>query len=121
MAIQFTPTSTPLPNIDTSALSAYHLRDREEVLRFLEMNDFLLPLLHEAYSTIMRCFGSETSVALEIRRDPEGEDAEELFAFIQTTDPAEVAIEKLHRLDDNWWLMVSPRAQCKMNISLEFL
>jgi hypothetical protein len=54
-------------------------------------------------------------------RDPEAENNEELILFIQTALPVDQALQKLERLDDDWWLEVGSHTQGNLGINLEIL
>ncbi len=100
--------------------SLYTFRRSEEVLSFLNDCPFLVQLLIEARNAIARCFGEFQKVALEVVTDPEAENDRELFAFIQTNLEPNDALDKLDRLDQEWWLAESDRAKSKLCIHVEF-
>ncbi len=116
---------------DTAELSAidsefqelsrfYSFRNPAEVFSFLQTHPFLTPLLLEAYPQIEERFGPNPEVVLEVITDPEAADDQELFAFIRTDLAPEEALEKLHQLDENWWLDEADRANGKLCIHVEF-
>ena len=99
-------------------MGLYNFRGRE-VTEFLERNDFLIPLLFEAHGEIKDRFGSAVFF-LEVIADPEAADDRELYALVATHLPPEAALEKLERLDKEWWLAAMDRARCKLCIDVEF-
>ena len=116
---QALPPATPNvfgPNIE----EIYTLRDANEVTRFLEENSFLIPLLQEARTHIKRYF-PYSDVVLEVVTDPEIMDERDLVAFIVVDQRVENPGETLDRLDEEWWLDASERAQGQFHITLEFI
>ena len=91
-------------------------RRPQEVKELLAAHPYLASLLMEAYGKINECFGSQTEIVLELVSDPEADDDRELFAFIQTNLSPEAALERLDRLDQEWWLDASAAAQCQLCI-----
>ena len=97
----------------------YRLRDRAQVLGFIQQHTFLVPLLLEASEPLRKYFpGSEAF--LEVVTDPEVIGDRELVVSVLTDlDPGE-AVPKLKRFDKDWWLNSSDRAQGKLCITLEY-
>jgi len=98
----------------------YSFRNPTEVVNFLQTHSLLVPLLLEAYPRIEEHFGPNPEVVLEVVTDPEAADDQELFAFIRTDLAPDEALEKLHQLDQNWWLDEADRANGKLCIHVEF-
>jgi hypothetical protein len=98
----------------------YIFRRPEEVSEFLEAHPFLVPLLEEVHEKIAQYFGPTSEVVLEVVTDPEAVDDRELFAFIRTSLPPDEALGKLDRLDQEWWLDESDRAENNLCIHVEF-
>jgi hypothetical protein len=123
MAIQIIDvTRTPVKEPSPSTLEKlYFFRRPSEVKEFLEASPFLKPLLVEAYERIGNCFGPKPEVVLEVVTDPEADDDRQLFAFIQTSLPSEQALDKLDRLDDDWWLDAADRSEGKLCLHVEFV
>ena len=111
------PTIIPQPIDDLRALYAF--REPEAVVRFLRAYPHVVPLLIEARPHIVRHFGDETPVVLEVVPDREtgNEDDDELFALIQTDLPPEEARPRFARFDD-WWLANLKRAECRLEFDL---
>jgi hypothetical protein len=121
MAIQIVDTARVIkkdPKPDTLE-QLYTYRRPMEVTGFLEAHPFLVPLLVEAHGKIDEYFGPQSDVVLEVVTDPEADDDRELFAFIQTHFPPEETLQKLDRLDQEWWLAASHRSKNKLCIHVE--
>ena len=97
----------------------YTFRQPEEVLRFLEGNKFLIPLLVEAYFKIRNYFPN-SRVFLEIDTDPEELNNQQLIAVIVTNFSPDEVLYTLKQLDEDWWLDALDRAQRKLSINVEF-
>ena len=97
----------------------YILREANEVTSFLEENPFLIPLLQEARVHIKRYF-PDSDVVLEVLTDPEIMGEKDLVAFIVVEMDVDEACDILDRLDDEWWLDASDRAEDLLCIALEY-
>jgi len=100
--------------------ASFEFRDKNTVISFLYSNPSLIPVLQDAPNNISEYFEDVSSLVLEVVSDPEGPDADRLFLFVQTQLPAELAIERLHQLDDEWWLDAMSDDD-KMTIDIERL
>ncbi len=100
--------------------SLYMFRDISRVSLFLRNNPFLINILVGAWFNIRERFTSNSPLVLEVVSDPEEPGCDQLFIFIQTRLPAELAIERLHQLDDEWWLDAMSDDD-KMTIDIERL
>lgn len=98
--------------------SGYGYRDGFAVSSFLHSNPSLIPILRDAPRNIAGHFEDGPSLVLEVVSDPEGSESDRLFLFIQTRLPSDLAIERLHQLDDEWWLDAIPDDD-KMTIDIE--
>ncbi len=100
-------------------LSAYSLQHIGKVQRFLEDNQFILPLLLLSRLYIERYFpGAEVLLDIETDAD-EGKD-QQLVALIVTSLSPDEAFQHLQEFDEQWWLDVIDQTQMKLSISLEF-
>ena len=99
----------------------YTYRRSDEVKGYIKAYPFLAPLLVEAHDKIQEYFGPQSEVVLEVVTDPEADDERELFAFIQTNLTPEEVVNKLNRLDQEWWLDASVRSEGKLCIHTEFV
>ena len=99
----------------------YTYRRPNEVKGYIKAYPFLVPLLVEAHDKIREYFEPQSEVVLEVVTDPEADDERELFAFIQTNCTPEEALDRLNRLDQEWWLDASLRSEEKLCIHTEFV
>ncbi len=114
--------ATPSASSDifySSIENLYIFREANEVTSFLEENPFLIPLLQEARMHIKRYFPA-SDVVLEVVTDPEIMGEKDLVAFIVVELDVDEACDTLDRLDDEWWLDASDRAQGQFHIALEY-
>ena len=98
----------------------YILRNRSEVLKFIEQSPFLIPVLLEAPDKIRDYFPGD-SLILDIAIDPESSsiDDDKLVLLIATDIDADESVDRLWELDKAWWLNASRRSQHKMFTNLE--
>jgi hypothetical protein len=101
-------------------LEQFDVRNEGRVKQYLQQCSFLLPLILEAKAQIARFFGPETGTALEVSNDP-SDGSSQLYLVIPTRLKAEEAYRQFERLDQEWWLEASERAQFRMNIVPEFI
>jgi hypothetical protein len=122
MAIQIVDTArVPVKEPKPEALEKfYNFRRPVEVKGFLAAHPFLVPLLVEAYGKIAAYFEPQPEVVLEVVTDPEADDDRRLFVFIQTSLLPEEALDRLDRLDDDWWLDAGDRGEGKLCLHVEF-
>ncbi len=99
--------------------SKYTLRNAKEVSDFLSDNKYLLPLLIEAHDRIRDYFPTEI-LFLEVATDPDEVGEKELVIYICTSQKPKEAVEKLDRLDENWWLDASTISESKLLIQVEY-
>lgn len=98
----------------------YQFRDHSEVKNYIRHNSLLVNVLLEALAKIRSYFGEDSQIALEVVCDPEDGDTK-LFAFILTSLSAQDALTQRDRMDEDWWLEASYRAQGKLIIDVEFI
>lgn len=82
----------------------YRLHDATQVRGFLRSHPHLVDVILEAYPHVQKHFGSNPEVVLEVVTDPEAEGSELLFAYILTSLPTKEALDRLDRLDEDWFL-----------------
>ncbi len=104
-----------------SLTKIYDFRNNTEVSLFIESNPFLVQLLRQAHAKIRQTFGDSKPIVLEVIKDYDSEDGDELFALVQTNLPPQEARSKLKRLDREWWSEASRQAKCQMNIDIEYV
>lgn len=114
------PTDDPTVVPDQIA-ARYALRRPTEIAAFLRARPHLVPLLIEAAEVVPRYFGPDAPLVLELVTDPEEDDPlPELFALIQMRFDPEGAVDRLDRLDEDWWLDHSPSGPGVLVLDIEF-
>jgi hypothetical protein len=99
----------------------YEIRNAPEVALFLRENNFLLDLLEEIPAKLKKFFGGKSKLALELLSEPDFPSLREIFVLVLTEEGAEQARNKMDKFDEKWWLKHLDRAQCKLNVSLEYV
>jgi hypothetical protein len=99
----------------------YEVRNPQEVGKFLRDNLFLFDLLKVIPGQIAKFFGKNAKLALELLSEPDFPSSRELFVLVLTDDSAEKARPKMDRFDQKWWLENLEKANCKLNVSLEYV
>lgn len=97
----------------------YEFRDVASVTSFLQGNPHLIHVLSSARHNIVEHFEDISSLVLEVVSDPDELDADQLFLFIQSPLPVDVALKRLRHLGEKWWFRVVPSVQNKMAIDIE--
>jgi len=116
--------TTPIVSIAQAEIEQieklYTLRNRLEVLKFIEESPFLIPVLLEAPDKIRDYFPGD-SLILDLAIDPESSstDDDKLVLLIATDIDADESVDRLWELDKAWWLNASQRSQHKMFTNLE--
>ena len=64
----------------------------------------MIEVILEAYPHLVKHSGPNPQVMLEVVRDPEAERSEQLFAYILTSLDTDEALDRLDRLDEEWFL-----------------
>jgi hypothetical protein len=99
--------------------SLFSVRDRIEVLEFLDEHPFLSRILREARHHLERYFPI-LDLVLEVICDPEAEDDKQLvLSVVSELNPTE-SLERLGQFDREWWLDAMHGVQNKLCINLEF-
>jgi len=100
----------------------YEIRKYNSVVEFVNRNPFLKNILPEVYEKISEYFGPHTGAALELFVPPYSEaETSELFALIQTNLEVDESVDRLKKLDEEWWIDALPRAQCCLSIDVEYI
>ncbi len=99
--------------------SLYALADAPAVASFLSRHPELSALLIEAHQRIGRHFPGH-HLSLSAVADPEQDTEPRLRIGITTRLDGETALERLGRLDEEWWLDTLPRAGRFLFINLDF-
>jgi bifunctional DNA-binding transcriptional regulator/antitoxin component of YhaV-PrlF toxin-antitoxin module len=87
----------------------YQIRNAEEVWRFLEVHQYLVPLLIEAHSHIRKYFPT-ANLVLEYAADPEIAGEEQLLVLIAFGENVDQDHEALQRFNHDWWFDVYDQA-----------
>ncbi len=104
----------------TEVLREFNVREKKtEILKFLEMYSFLIPLLLDTYSNIQKNFPS-SHVLLRVDTEPEELEVKQLVASILTDMDPDVAVDALTHFDKSWWLQAMRQSQGKLCVTLEF-
>jgi len=99
----------------------YSFRDGLAVRRFLLTYPHLIEVLLEAYPHLVKHFGPDPQVALEVISDPEVEGWAQLFAYIITSLPVDEALVRLDTLDREWFLDQLDQVDGLFNFNLEIV
>ena len=99
----------------------YEIAESESIKSFLSKNRLLILLLEEIPSKISQYFGHNQKLSLKISHEPDFPQSFELWVFILTELSAKEAFPILEKFDEDWWLENLDRADCKLNISLEYI
>lgn len=90
----------------------YTLRGSDEVDAFLESNDYLIPLVCEAYPRLINYFPN-SAVFMEVVQG-------ELVISVGTALGPRDAKNQLYRFGEDWWLDVDPNLRSRLCITVEF-
>jgi len=108
------------PNIFEQLAAGYKIENPPEVEAFLKDYSFLIPPLREAVPHVRLIFGPDVELTLQVVHDPEVAGESELTVYICTNLPVDEAMDKLSRLDDEWFLDQLHRTKGKLNLDLRF-
>ena len=95
----------------------YRLRNPEEVWRFLETHQYLVPLLIEAHDHIRKYFPT-ADLVLEYAADPEVAGEEQLLLFIAIEQDVDRAHEAMKQFSHDWWFNAGDQADDDLCIVL---
>jgi len=90
----------------------YKLRRPNEIRDFLQDNEYLNPLLSDAYNNLQSYFPGST-IFMEVEHG-------ELVISVGTKLPPEQAIENLDKFDEEWWLDACIDSRAKLCITVEY-
>lgn len=99
----------------------YEIRNPSKVAEFLGENLFLLDLLKEIPHKLSKFFGRSVKLAVELVAEPEMPSSKEIFVIVLTKKDAKEARAKMDEFDQKWWLENIDKANCKLNVSLEYV
>ena len=99
----------------------YEIRNPSEVAAFLSENLFLLDLLKVIPGKVRKFFGKNVKFAVELFAEPEMPSSKEIFVLVLTRSGAKEARAKMDEFDRKWWFENLNKANCKLNVSLEYV
>ena len=99
----------------------FEIRNPWEVAGFLSENLFLLDLLKVIPGNLRKFFGKNAKLAVELFIEPEMPSAKEIFVLVLTEKDAKESRAKMDEFDRKWWLGNLDKANCKLNVSLEYV
>ena len=105
--------------LNTLLATKYTFHNSFETTKFIKNNSFLVPLLLEAEKVIREYF-TDDELFLEVIHDAEDIDFEELIIFIHTNLSPKEALDRLDKIDEEWWIDASIKSKGKLNINIEF-
>ena len=109
-------------NDEINALrSKYEISNFEEVKNFLSKNRVLISLLEEIPNKIYQYFGNSQKLALEVLYEPDLPDSSELWILVLTELSAKEARSIMNKFDKEWWLENLHKANCKLNVGIEYV
>ncbi len=98
----------------------FEIRDEAGVRRYLSRYPFLPTLILEAKAQVERIFGPQTWPALKITFDP-SDGSTQLYITVPTRLDVKSCLELFDKLDQEWWLEASERADFRMNFVPEYV
>ncbi len=99
----------------------YEIARVEDVKGFISRNSFLTSLLKEIPNKIHQYFGNNQRLALEVRYEPDFPSSSELWILVLTELPAKEARSIMNKFDKDWWLKNLNKANCKLNVGIEYV
>ena len=98
----------------------YDIPNKQEVDDFLVKHPKLMDFAARAFKQIRKYFSSEV-LSLEVVRDPEISDYEQLCVYIHTCVTVKDAMENLNEFDDQWLLDHLDETNNLFSFNLRFL
>lgn len=90
---------------EEAVLEAYGIKsDRGELKEIFEQEPGILDVLAELPEEVMKYFPPDTSLELEVFRDPEDPSLPEISVWIVTSLPVGEALRRLEEFEEGWWL-----------------
>ena len=98
----------------------YQFRNSAEIRNFLTKHQELIAVLQDGHSAVEEIFGNGILIALEVVKDPEATNIEQLFGYIKVDafSPDE-AFERLNAFDEVWFIKQSDLMGGLLNFNLE--
>lgn len=102
-------------------INKYVVAKTDEVKKFLLKNQILYSLIEEIPNKISQYFGNNQRLSLKLSHEPDYPNSSELWIFVMTELSAKEALPILEKFDEEWWFEKLDLADCKLNISLEYI
>lgn len=119
---QIAKVHTKTINEEFSSLARYYEIARvEDVKSFISRNSFLTPLLKEIPNKIYQYFDSNQKLALKVLYEPDFPQSSELWILVLTELSAKEARSIMNKFDKDWWLKNLYKADCKLNVGIEYV
>jgi hypothetical protein len=113
--------SSPITSINHHKLNVlYDIPNKQEVDDFLVKHPKLMDFAARAFKQIRRYFSSEV-LSLEVTRDPEISNYEQLCVYIHTSLTVKEAVRTLNEFDDRWLLDHLNETNNLFSFNLRFL
>jgi len=93
----------------------YKLEDEENIIKFIESNNYLIDFLIDFYKQAKKIF--ENSI---IHLSLVDDHTEILFASIYTNLSVDEAMSKMEYIDENWFICNMDKARGKFNYDVEW-
>jgi hypothetical protein len=97
----------------------YQFRNRSDILGFLKVNPFLIPILQEGQVKINHHFPTSTAF-LECIQDPKISDSQLAIYLTREIENTEEAMERIENLYDDWLSEQKTEVRCKLYVRFNF-
>lgn len=112
-----TPRSS-LPSL--SALPKIHYRNAPQVREFLTEHSEINTFLQTSWPALVRYFGQEVEVVLQVRYYMDEQAEPELVAWIQVYNDVETGMRQFDAFEEEWFLDYAHELNSRFNFNLEF-
>lgn len=109
----------PKKQISENLQNFYQFRNRSDILRFLKVNPFLIPILQEGQVKISHHFPTSTAF-LECIQDPEISDSQLAIYLTREIENTEEAMDKIENLYDDWLSEQKSDVRCKLYVRFDY-
>jgi hypothetical protein len=98
----------------------YILRNEAEIVGFLEAHTTLYTFLQEVFPVLHDYFPDEP-LALEIIFDPDEEEIEVLFIYIETSQEVDEALNILNQFTQRYWINLPIEIRDLLEVDVDFV
>ncbi len=98
----------------------FEYRNHDKMALYLRMYPELTSFLEESRYYLTKHFGVAAKFTLEVVRDPEAQQ-QQLMVYINTALPVDQALQRLEKLDDEWFLDHTNHLGHLINFNLEVI